>query len=173
MELTREIMFGLLVELDDELALYGITGEVALFGGSALCLAYGLRESTHDVDAFFQPSQGIRQAIINIAKRHPGLGEDWLDDGVKDFLYTEPPLSTVWQGTHLRVTTPSQEYLLAMKLAIMRTGENSPDLRDALALCQSLGITSSEQALAVASQWVPWDVIPLRSRYLLMEELGS
>lgn len=173
MQLTREILIDLLVELDDELALYGITGEVALFGGSALCLAYGLRESTHDVDAFFQPSQGIRQAVISIAKRHPGLSEDWLDDGVKDFLYIEPPLSTVWQGTHLRVTTPSREYLLAMKLASMRTGENSPDLHDALALCQSLGITSSEQALAVASQWVPWDVIPLRSRYLLMEELGS
>ena len=91
MKLTREIMFALLVELNDELALYGITGEVALFGGSALCLAYGLRESTHDVDAFFQPSQGIRQAVISIAKRHRGLSEDWLDDGVKDFLYTEPP----------------------------------------------------------------------------------
>ena len=60
-----------------------------------------------------------------------------------------------------------------MKLASMRTGENSPDLHDALALCQSQGITSSDQALAVASQWVPWDVIPLRSRYLLMERLGS
>ena len=173
MQLTREIMFDLLVELNDELALYGITGEVALFGGSALCLAYGLRESTHDVDAFFQPSQGIRQAVINIAKRHRGLSEDWLNDGVKDFLYIEPPLSDVWQGTHLRVTAPSREYLLAMKLACMRTAVNLPDLQDALNLCQSLGITSSKQALDVASQWVPWEVIPLRSQYLLKERLGS
>lgn len=173
MKLTRELMLDLLGELNDELALQGVTGEVALFGGSALCLAYGLRESTHDIDAYFQPSQSIRQAVINISKRHQGLDEDWLNDGVKGFIYTEPPLSTVWQGTHLRVTVPSPEYLLAMKVASMRTEGNSPDLQDAINLCGVLGISSSEQALAVASQWVPLNVIPLRSRYALMERLGS
>jgi len=65
-----------LTELNDELRLMNIKGEVSLYGGAVMCLVYDARPATKDVDAIFKPTAEIRKAIVNIAERH-GLNEIW------------------------------------------------------------------------------------------------
>lgn len=49
-----------LSELNDELALKDIKGELSLFGGSVMVLAFKARIATKDIDAIFFPSSEIR-----------------------------------------------------------------------------------------------------------------
>lgn len=49
--LTREAILGALTELSDELGAIGVSGEICLFGGTVMVLAFGARPATKDVDA--------------------------------------------------------------------------------------------------------------------------
>lgn len=70
-----------LQELNQELTALDVIGEVCLYGGAVMCLVYDARPSTKDVDAVFQPTQQMRQAIALVAERH-NLRSDWLNDAV-------------------------------------------------------------------------------------------
>ena len=65
-----------LTELNDELEARNIKGEISLFGGAVMVLAFKARISTKDVDAIFEPTAEIRAAVTRIAERH-GLNENW------------------------------------------------------------------------------------------------
>ena len=58
--LTREQILAALQALSDELGKQGVTGEICLFGGTVMVLAFTARLTTKDVDALFQPTQTIR-----------------------------------------------------------------------------------------------------------------
>lgn len=68
--LSAEEIRALLVELGEELAQIGESGELFLVGGAALALGYDAREATRDVDAVFEPK---RQRGTSLAgrDRHP------------------------------------------------------------------------------------------------------
>src|SRR5947207_8221944 len=95
--------------------------EVCIYGGSAMLLAYGSRETTKDVDAIVRPSELARRMVREVAERL-GLHEGWLNDDVKRFVSdsgTFAPLQieeleTAAKG-HLKITRPSASYLLALK----------------------------------------------------------
>ena len=53
-----------LSELDAALARRGIKGEVCLFGGAVMVLAFQARQSTRDVDAIFAPAAIVREAVV-------------------------------------------------------------------------------------------------------------
>ena len=59
--LTRETILRALHNLSDELGKRGVTGELCLFGGTVMVLAFTARLTTKDVDALFQPTQLIRE----------------------------------------------------------------------------------------------------------------
>ncbi len=61
--------------LNDKLADTGIKGEICLYGGAAMCLAFNARQATKDVDAVFEPADKVRQAALILAKER-GLKED-------------------------------------------------------------------------------------------------
>lgn len=65
--LTRESILRALQTLSDELGKQGVTGEVCLFGGTVMVLAFTARLTTKDVDALFQPTQIIRELARRIA----------------------------------------------------------------------------------------------------------
>lgn len=50
-----------------------------------MTLLFNARNSTHDIDAIFHPSQDMREIIKEIADENE-LEEDWLNDGVKGFM---------------------------------------------------------------------------------------
>src|SRR5438309_1908516 len=116
--MTSEEITQYLTELNDELRLRDIKGEVSLFGGAVMCLVYDARPATKDVDAVFRPTGEIRDAIRRIAERR-GLADDWLNDGVKGYV-VEHPERVLFELSNLVVFVPEPDYLLAMKAIAAR-----------------------------------------------------
>ena len=114
--LTRDMILAALGALSDDLGKQNLTGEICLFGGTVMVLAFTARVATKDVDALFQPVQTIRVLARQVAEEQK-LPPDWLNDGVKGFVSMrhEVIAGNLPQFPHLRLTMPVPEYLLAMK----------------------------------------------------------
>jgi hypothetical protein len=169
--LTREAILRALSSLSQELGRQGITGELCLFGGTVMVLAFTARLSTKDVDALFQPTPLIRDLSRRIGEEQ-GLPADWLNDGVKGFVSDrhETTAGNLPQFPHLRLTMPVPEYLLAMKCMAARlggtTGEAS-DLPDIVFLIRHLRLKSALDALEIVAHYYPENRIPVKTQYLV------
>ena len=150
--MTREDIFRALEDLGKELARKNIQGEVLLVGGAAMCLAHDARDATKDVDALFEPKAEMLEAIRAVA-RDNGLEEDWLNDGVKGFMFTEPERVSFAEFPGLRVATVPPEYLLAMKLYSSRASLYETDREDIKTLAKILHITSADQAYTILDKY--------------------
>src|SRR5262245_27269342 len=87
--LSKEQIRQYLDALSEELSRSGVKGELCLYGGTVMCLAYDARPATRDVDAVFVPAQQVREAARRVAQAYQ-LPEDWLNDAVKGFVVTHP-----------------------------------------------------------------------------------
>jgi hypothetical protein len=177
--LTRETILAALRALSDELGRHDAMGEVCLFGGTVMVLAFAARVSTKDVDALFQPAQLIRDLARRIGEEQH-LPDHWLNDGVKGYVSSrhEVLAGNLPQFPHLRLTMPVPEYLLAMKCMAARlggtTGEQS-DVPDIRFLVRHLGLKTSQEVLDLVGQYYPANRIPVKTQYLvegLFEEGG-
>jgi hypothetical protein len=149
--MTAEEITQYLTELNDELRLMDIKGEVSLFGGAVMVLAFNARISTKDIDAVFQPVKEIRNASHRIAERH-GLKLDWMNHAVRMFV-VKHERELLFDLSHLRVTVPEPDYLLAMKVLALR--ELSEDENDASFLIEKLGLTTKEDVLRIVADYYP------------------
>ena len=69
--LTKERMISALENLNHRLTEKGVTGELCIFGGAAMILAFDARESTRDIDAVFVPkSDAIDPTIVDLFQPH-------------------------------------------------------------------------------------------------------
>ncbi|MGH8138706.1 MAG: DUF6036 family nucleotidyltransferase [Steroidobacteraceae bacterium] len=169
--LTREELLNALRILSDNLGERGVTGELCLFGGTVMVLAFSARLATKDVDALFKPPKMIRELAERVAvELH--LPNDWLNDGVKGFLSARHEITAgnLPQFPHLRLTMPVPEYLLAMKCMASRiggtTGEQS-DVSDIVFLIRHLGLKSARDVLDIVAQYYPANQISVRAQYLI------
>lgn len=167
--LTRAGIRRLLELLDQELAVNDTQGEIYLVGGAVMCLALDARDSTRDLDAFFKPTKVIREAAARVAAR-ADVPPDWLNDAVKGLLGARGEWHSYLELPHLRVFTATPEYLLAMKCAAMRLGEEFHDLDDVRYLLRYLNITSVEEALGVVTRYFDESQLVPKTR-LALEEL--
>ena len=169
--LTREAILRALTSLSDELGKTGVTGEVCLFGGTVMVLAFTARLSTKDVNTLFQPTPLIRDLARRIGEEQH-LPADWLNDGVKGFISArhETTAGNLPQFPHLRLTMPVPEYLLAMKCMAARlggtTGEAS-DVPDIVFLIRHLQLKSARGVLDLVGQYYPANRIPVKTQYLV------
>ena len=170
-KLTRADILRLFELLDAELAWEGVEGEIYLVGGAVMCLVLDARPATRDVDAFFRPTRLIRQAAARVAAS-AGVPDDWLNDAVKGFLSPRGDFDPYLERSHLRVFAARPEYLLAMKCASMRLGEEFHDLDDVRYLLRYLNISTMEGALALVTRYFDEDQLPVKSQ-LALEELLS
>ena len=169
--LTRPDMLRLFDLLNAELAAEDVHGELYLVGGAVMCLALDARHATRDVDGYFRPTGVIRQAASRVAIQ-AGVPEDWLNDAVKGFLSPQGDFDPYLDLDHLKVFVARPAYLLAMKCAAMRLGEEFHDLEDVRFLLRHLGITGVEEALEVVTRYFDAERLPPKTR-LALEELLS
>ena len=155
--------------LDAELAKEGTVGELYLVGGAVMCLVLDARPATRDVDAFFRPTRVVRRAAARVAAR-AGVSDTWLNDSVKGFLSPRGDFAPYLELENLRIFTAEPHYLLAMKCAAMRLGEEFHDLDDVRYLLRHLDITTAQQALAVVTRYFDEGQLAPKTR-LALEEL--
>ena len=169
--LTRDAILRALQTLSDELGKEGVTGEVCLFGGTVMVLAFTARLTTKDVDGLFQPTQTIREIARRIStEQHLPL--DWLNDGVKGFVSArhETTVGNLPQFPHLRLAMPVPEYLLAMKCMAARLGgtaDEPSDVADIIFLIRHLKLKWAREVLDLVGQYYPANRIPVKTQYLV------
>ena len=169
--LSRERILELFNELDGELAVVKIRGDVFIVGGAAMAVAYDARPATRDIDAIWKPSAQVRAAAARIATRHDDLDEDWLNDGVKGFLPgpDKGARRVVYEGDHLTVSAASPEYLLATKLLASRVARDEDDIKTLAGLC---GIRTVEAGLDLVERFYGTRPIEPKVAFLLEELLA-
>lgn len=169
--LTRDQILEALRALSDELGNQNVKGEICLFGGTVMVLAFTARLATKDVDAIFQPAQTIRELALRIADQQH-LPANWLNDGVKGFVseHHQTIVGNLPQFPNLRLTMPVPEYLLAMKCMAARIGgtTNEPsDVADIAFLIRYLKLKSASDALDLVAHYYPANRIPVKTQYLV------
>lgn len=169
--LTRDDIRRLFGLLDEELAALDAVGEVYRVGGAVMCLSLGARPATRDIDAFFEPSKLVRQAAARVAARAE-VPDDWLNDAVKGLLGRRGDYDPFLELPHLRVFVARPEYLLAMKCAAMRLGEEFHDLDDVRYLLRYLNLTSADEAMAIVTRYFDEKQLLPKTRLALEELLG-
>lgn len=156
--------------------------EIALYGGAALMLRFGLRDATHDVD--MTPISGHRDAIMDaaavIAAQHD-MPEDWLNDHVEIFTSSRPCFDLLGDFPRglpdgqcgLRVFTAAPEYIFAMKVLSMRSPFESSDMKDIWDLMDVIGLDSLQAARELTLQFYPDAELPRRTDVILNDLLEA
>lgn len=165
--LTRDEIRALLEDLGRELEAEAVQAEMFVVGGAAIALAYNTRRATADVDAVFEPKTVVYSAAARVAKRHPGVPADWLNDGVKGFLPGPDSAAVVALETSgLVVRTASPEYLLALKVQASRVDRDLDDIRFLAGLC---GATTADEVLSITTRVLGHENLAPKVRYVVEE----
>ena len=165
--MTAEEITKYLTELNDELRLMDIKGEISLYGGAVMCLAFKSRPVTKDVDAIFEPVKAIRLAAGKVGERH-NLDTGWLNLAVKMFV-VEHPKNVLFDFPNLKVFVPDGEYMLAMKVLSARP--DSSDLEDIEFLLGYLHIRNLGDIVDIVQNYYPRKEIKGETIFLLEELL--
>jgi hypothetical protein len=121
-ELTRELVERALRRLGELAVANGIQLEVALYGGTAMMLAYNQRIITNDVDAVVIPAESATPFVRQVAEEL-SLHERWLNDDVRVYLGTRGQTRALEKFSDMpgiRVNVATAGYLLAMKALACR-----------------------------------------------------
>ena len=169
--LSRETIVDALAALSNELGKRNVIGELCLFGGTVMVLAFNARLSTKDVDGIFQPTEPTRELVRRVGDERQ-LPPDWLNDGVKGFVSARHETTTgnLPQFPNLRLTMPVPEYLLAMKCMAARLGgttSESTDVPDIRFLIRHLGLSRASEVLDIVGHYYPANRIPIKTKYLV------
>lgn len=165
--MTAEEIKQYLSELNDELAVQEVKGEICLYGGAVMCLAFKARPATKDIDAIFEPVKQIRRAASKVAERH-NLNIGWLNFAVKIFVVAHEK-RILFDFPNLKVFVPESDYLLAMKILAARA--DTSDLDDIRFLIGDLEIKTVEEAIEIVRNYYPRKEIKTETRFLLEEIL--
>jgi len=155
-ELTKNDMLKCLKALNDRMAKDNIHGEMIVFGGSALALAYGVRNATMDIDALYRPREDMNGAIFAVTKAKR-LDSNWLNDDIREFIgkgdavFDYFPSSEYLNMSNLKVSVVDAEPLLAMKLVSARI--DYADMQDSVELMRHLNIESIDQVNDILNKY--------------------
>lgn len=142
-------------------------GQIHVFGGAAMLLAFNSRAVTRDIDALFGPDGPMRDAIREIAAEK-GWPSTWLNDQASAYVARQPGRGpVVFDHPHLQVMTTPPEHLLAMKTLAARAVRDRKDIE---LLLSHLKITTGQGVWDLVSRYFPDEKIPARSK-LLIEDI--
>lgn len=161
--MTAEEIKKYLTELNEELRLMDIKGEVSLYGGAVMCVAFKSRPATKDVDAIFEPVKMVRIAARKVGERH-GLDVGWLNLAVKMFV-VEHPRKVLFDFPNLKVFVPEGDYMLAMKVLAARP--DSADIDDIRFLVDYLKLNTVEDVLGIVREYYPKKEVKSETVFLI------
>lgn len=166
--LTKDEILFYLELLNKKLKDSNLTGEVLIYRGTVMCLAYNTRNITYDIDAVFQPKKAIESYIKEIAVDY-NLQEDWLNSsvaGVKSKLENEIDFDEYTKFSNLTIYVANPAYMLALKCKAARI-DYSYDLNDARYLVKVLGIKSKKEAEDIFLKYFPKEELDFKVEYFL------
>lgn len=169
--LTRDRLLSALRRLGELAQAEGLVLEICLYGGAVFTLVYGSRETTRDVDALVRPAEEGRRLALVVA-REQALPEDWLSDHVSQFLAAREEKRRITNqdfGPGLRVSAPTANYLLALKLkaARPRLPGYTGDEADIEFLLRKLRPESLAVVEHIFGRFFPDDVLSDRAREIV------
>jgi len=164
--LTKEKIIELFTALNEKLKAEETKGEVAIVGGAVMCLVFDARSATKDVDAIFKPSSKIRELAAQVGDEL-GVPQDWLNDGAKGFMSKDYVHQEVMVLSHLTVTAPQAEYMLAMKCISARLDTKDKD--DCEFLIRRLGLASVQAVLSIVEKYYPRNQVPTKTTFFVEE----
>jgi hypothetical protein len=157
--------------------------QIAVYGGSALMLASNFRFATEDVDVseLEHPLPGWLGAVLREIAGKNQWQDDWFNDAIAFHLSSlaDRAADHLEFGTFprdgtppgLAVSVPSAEYLLALKLKAVRVLDplrGETERLDILNLMQVVGISTTEEAIALLGRYFPMSAAsPEKQRFLL------
>jgi len=152
-----------------ELARMDVVGDIYIFGGAAMVIAYRAREATRDVDALFEPRDSLHRAAITVAEEM-NLPRWWLNDQATSYLprIHDSQARVMFDHPNLRVSAISAEHLLAMKALAARA---YADLDDIATLSKLLGLSDVEQVAALCAMVYPDEPLSPRARLVIEDVL--
>ena len=183
----REALLNAFDQIGRAAAEAGTKLQIAVYGGAALMLASNFRFATEDVDVseLERPLPAWLATVIENIAGQNGWQTDWFNDGVAFYLSSlaDRAFDHLEFGTFPRdgsapglvVSVPSAEYLLALKLKAMRVldpvrGES--ERIDILNLMQIVGISSSEQAIALLGRYFPVSAASSEKQRFLLQNMS-
>jgi len=165
--LDRDLLRRAFALLAERLAVRGVVGEVHVFGGAAMVLAFDARAATRDVDALFEPDGKVLDAAHEVATEL-GLPRSWLNNQASSYLSGRAGRGTpVFDHPNLRVMTTPTEHLLAMKVRAARAARDADDVRLLLHHLELRDVAVVETTVA---RYFPDEPLSEHSR-LLLEDL--
>lgn len=168
--LDRELLRRAFDRLAAKLARRKVVGELHVFGGAAMVLAFDERAATRDVDALFRPDGPVLEAAWEVADELR-LPRSWLNNQASSYVSGRAGRGTpAYDHPNLRVMTSPPEHLLAMKVRAARGERDADDLRLLLAY---LDVRSSEQVSQIVERFFPGEPLPERSHQLVEDLLAE
>jgi len=167
-KLTRRDILKLFDALNSRLEKKSVQGELHIVGGAVMCLVYNARASTFDVDGLFAPAKELRTLAAEIGDEF-GVGQDWLNDGVKGFFSGQGSFDSFLELNYLKIYCASPEYLLAMKCLAMRIGEEFHDIADIRYLIRYLNLETYDNVCKAITNYYPISKFPQKTLYALQE----
>jgi hypothetical protein len=148
----------------------GVVGEVHIFGGAAMVLAFNSRESTRDVDAVFAPDTQVIDAAHEVAVEMR-LPKSWLNNQASSYVSGVAGRGTpVFDHPNLRVMITPTEHLLAMKVRAARAVRDADDIR---VLLRDLEVTKVSQVKKIVEKYFVNEPLSARSLALIKEILSE
>ena len=134
------------------------TGEIAVFGGTAIVPGFDFRDATQDVDAMIIQGHGQVVKAQQEVGAELGLPPNWLNKQGTSYLskHNDFEMFKTYPSEGqfgLRVLTATPQYLLAMKLLSFRAYGH--DLEDIVQLARRLGCTTFDDFLELVKYYYP------------------
>jgi hypothetical protein len=162
---TGQELATLLNDLGATLLRNGVTAEIMIYGGAVMCMEYGARASTTDIDYTYD-NQYVSRYADEVGK-HYGLDKGWINSAVQDIVRGDmihrEVAKTLYFGA-LTINIPTPQQMLAMKLYAARMGEDFVDLQDAIFLARHLGITKRIELDGVLKTYFSLDAVRKRNK---------
>lgn len=168
MILDRELALDLLNQLVERLADQEVHVHIHVVGGAALMLTVRPdRDATVDIDSWINAAAGSRdrvavdEAVFEIARGHPGLPDNWLNDGARLFIpdsvsgLDDDWIPLIERGS-VKVSVARPEVLLVMKLLAGRGRRDLPDLPSLIEAC---GLRTRAEIEHAFERWYPDDAM--------------